>query len=247
MTTERCGHPRFYTLLDELALRHDARNAEYATMEHPLQNFEDGARLLGTRPAVYALSLVTKQMLALMEGARKGSLGTERDLDHLIDVAVYALLTLILLEEEDRSATEEEARDLGFIREIIMPPEVGSVSVERGEKLIYLACPYSHPDGNTRQARFEAVCRAAARLMSEGHCVFSPLSHSHPIAEYSGLEPMDHDLWAQQDEALLARCSMLYILTLDGWSDSVGVKREMTYAMHHDIPVHFIAPTEDGT
>ncbi len=50
--------------------------------------------------------------------------------------------------------------------------------------MIYLASPYSHPDAVVREYRFRAACQAAASVMRSGQHVFSPIAHSHAIAEY---------------------------------------------------------------
>ena len=51
-------------------------------------------------------------------------------------------------------------------------------------ELIYLASPYSDPDPWVKENRFLAVCTKAAKMMSEGAYVFSPIAHTHPIAKY---------------------------------------------------------------
>ena len=48
---------------------------------------------------------------------------------------------------------------------------------------IYLAGPYSHPDPTVRAIRFHKLNDKAAELLRAGNLVFSPISHSHPIAE----------------------------------------------------------------
>ena len=70
--------------------------------------------------------------------------------------------------------------------------------------MIYLACPYSHPDRTVRLARFDAANRAAGALMREGYHVFSPISHTHPIAEACEL-PLDFSFWEQYDRELAER------------------------------------------
>jgi hypothetical protein len=44
--------------------------------------------------------------------------------------------------------------------------------------MIYLASPFTHDDPAVRQQRFEAACRAAAILISQGKTVFSPIMRS---------------------------------------------------------------------
>lgn len=55
--------------------------------------------------------------------------------------------------------------------------------------LIYIAVPYSHKEESVRLARFESVNRAACFLMNKGYHVFSPISHTHPIALAGDLPP----------------------------------------------------------
>lgn len=94
--------------------------------------------------------------------------------------------------------------------------------------LIYLASPYSHPNAFIREQRFDEACRAAGKIMKLGHVVFSPIAHSHPIAE-RGIEG-SWDFWQKQDLPILERCDALAVLELDGWKESVGVQAEIAHA-----------------
>lgn len=107
--------------------------------------------------------------------------------------------------------------------------------------LTYLACPYSHPDRAVRVARFNAVNVVAGQLMRQGHLVFSPISHTHPIAEAGGL-PLGWDFWAAFDRAYLEASRGLIVLRLDGWRESVGVTAEIALAAELGIPVSYIDP-----
>jgi hypothetical protein len=111
--------------------------------------------------------------------------------------------------------------------------------------LTYLACPYSHPDRKVRLARFNAVNVAAGQLMRQGHLVFSPISHTHPIAEAGGL-PLGWEFWAAFDRAYLEASRELIVLRLDGWRESVGVTAELAIAAELGIPVSYIDPESAG-
>ena len=111
--------------------------------------------------------------------------------------------------------------------------------------MIYLASPYSHPDAAMREARFRDVCRAAARLMREGHVVFSPIAHGHPIAAY-GL-PTDWRFWEPFDREQLERCDELVVLTLAGWRESKGVQSEIRIARELGKLVRFLDPEDPHT
>ena len=91
-----------------------------------------------------------------------------------------------------------------------------------------------------REQRFEAACRAAAALTRAGHAVFSPVVHSHPIAQF-GL-PTDWGYWERTDRALLERCDLLAVLMLDGWGESRGVAEEIGLAHGLGLPVRYLLP-----
>ncbi len=95
--------------------------------------------------------------------------------------------------------------------------------------MIYLASPYTHPDPEIREARFQAVCRAAAHLMSGGLLIFSPIAHTHPIV-LAGDLPKGWDYWEKFDREMIEACEELWILMLPGWEDSAGVQMEMRIA-----------------
>lgn len=105
--------------------------------------------------------------------------------------------------------------------------------------MIYLACPYNHPDPDVRRARFDAVTRVAADFMSRGIAVFSPITHSHPIAEVGDL-PRGWDFWADYDRRMIEICDRLVVLKLDGWRHSAGVAAECEIADRLAIPVEYL-------
>lgn len=110
--------------------------------------------------------------------------------------------------------------------------------------LIYLATPYSHADARVVEYRFIVACRVAGRLMGEGHLVFSPIAHTHPIAMEAKL-PLGWDFWARYDQALLDRATEVWVLRMDGWDESRGIQAEVRYAQETDKPVRFIDPLPD--
>lgn len=109
--------------------------------------------------------------------------------------------------------------------------------------LIYLAVPYSHPDPDVRVARFNAVNRVAAKLMNAGWHIYSPISHTHPIA-IAGELPTGWEFWQAYDEAILKECRELRILQLSGWEESKGVKGETEIALRLGIPISYLEPAE---
>ncbi len=104
--------------------------------------------------------------------------------------------------------------------------------------MIYIASPYTDPDPAIRQARYRAACLATAELMRHGLNVFSPIVHSHPLAEL-GL-PSDWGFWQRIDRDMLVRCDELVVLMLDGWRQSRGVTAEIELAHGYDIAVRYV-------
>ncbi len=94
--------------------------------------------------------------------------------------------------------------------------------------LIYLASPYSkYAEG--REAAFRAVCKVAARLIKNGIAVYSPIAHTHPIAEHGDIDPNDHDLWLPLDIVMAKHCTGLMVVRMQGWEESYGVAQEITW------------------
>ncbi len=106
--------------------------------------------------------------------------------------------------------------------------------------LVYLACPYSHDDASVREMRFHAANVTASELMmGREEIVFSPVSHSHPIAEDVGL-PGDWQWWEKYDRAFLSVSSKLYVLQISGWNTSTGVVNEIKMAQEMGIPIEYL-------
>lgn len=95
-------------------------------------------------------------------------------------------------------------------------------------RLIYLASPYSHPDPQVRQYRYEQVLEATRLLMLQGRHVWAPIVYTHQLAE-AGM-PVEWEFWQAFDGMMLRRCQELWVLTLDGWEESRGIQAEIDAA-----------------
>ena len=89
---------------------------------------------------------------------------------------------------------------------------------------IYLAAPYRHSNPSIRQSRFLAANQAAAKLIGMGHTVFSPISHSHPIANCMGNHMSV--IWLYQDRDFIDWADCMVILDTPGYESSSGIKQE---------------------
>jgi nucleoside 2-deoxyribosyltransferase len=104
---------------------------------------------------------------------------------------------------------------------------------------VYLASPYTHNDKAVMEERFINACKAAGRLLCAGFKVFSPIAHSHPIAQVHDL-PVDYAFWSKYNLSWISWADRLYVLRLDGWKESTGVQKEIEYALLLDKPIVYM-------
>ena len=108
-------------------------------------------------------------------------------------------------------------------------------------RMTYLACPYSHPAAEYREAVFWMVTCVAARMVASGEIVFAPITYTHTLCQAAGLDPLDPQ-WYGFDVPFLLACQRLVVITLDGWQVSRGVQEELMIAEQMGIPIEFIDP-----
>lgn len=107
------------------------------------------------------------------------------------------------------------------------------------KEITYLAIPYTwNPEKS-----FEIANKVAARLIIDGHVVFSPISHSHPIAvQMTPSAKTDYNLWMQQDLPVLSKCSEMVLVHIGehGYkliAESRGCQSEINFAISNKIPI----------
>jgi len=106
------------------------------------------------------------------------------------------------------------------------------------KQLIYLASPYMGT-WYQRELRFLQCARVAGFLISQGNYVFSPITHTHPIARVCDL-PGGWDYWGGYDRRMIKSCDELMVLTIDGWAESTGVTAELKIAQELGKPISYI-------
>lgn len=107
--------------------------------------------------------------------------------------------------------------------------------------LVYLATPYTkYPPG--RQLAFRHASALAAKLLEQGVKVYSPIAHTHPLAEYSGLDPLDHSIWLPFDETMMEAADALCVAHMEGWTESYGVQHEIGVFIDAGKPIFDLEP-----
>lgn len=108
------------------------------------------------------------------------------------------------------------------------------------KELIYLAGPFSHPDPKVMEEREKAHCECAVNLKSQGISVYCPIAETVSLAKHGNLAGTSWEVWREHDLNLLRRCDIIYVMQIDGWKQSVGVRGEVKFALKNRIPVGFI-------
>jgi hypothetical protein len=108
---------------------------------------------------------------------------------------------------------------------------------------IYLAIPYTGMEDES----YELVNKACVEILrNKEFNVFSPITHSHPLAKNHGLEG-DWNFWQNMDKQFIDWCDELWVVippTEDGMSlvrNSVGVQAECEYAASLMKPIHYFS------
>ncbi len=95
------GHPRFFELLDEMAVLHRSKNHDYANNANPLSNLTRCAAF-GVEPWRGTLVRMSDKWSRIEELSNGKTAKHESLRDSLFDLAAYSLLCLILLEEKEK-------------------------------------------------------------------------------------------------------------------------------------------------
>lgn len=92
-------NPRFNKLLDEIKELHDKKNEDYSGDEDPLANLKDCTRM-GLDPIMGVMTRIQDKVRRLESFMRKGRLVNESVRDSLVDLSVYSLLAIVIMDEQ---------------------------------------------------------------------------------------------------------------------------------------------------
>ncbi|GAC1572983.1 MAG: hypothetical protein NVS3B5_02220 [Sphingomicrobium sp.] len=113
----------------------------------------------------------------------------------------------------------------------------------RNFDLVYLATPYSrYPEGIHRA--FERASEIAADLLRLGVNVYAPIVHTHPIAIYGHIDPLDHDIWLPFDAAMMGKADAMIVAMMDGWQTSKGIAHEVKVFQSAGKPVFYVGTAD---
>ncbi len=108
---------------------------------------------------------------------------------------------------------------------------------------VYLAAPYSEGDKTddlTREKRYWQITAMAAELMKSNIYTYSPITCGHPMSQV-GLK-RDFKWWLDFDFTFIRDANAVFVIEMEGWQRSPGVKAEIKFARDNNIPVFFLKP-----
>lgn len=100
--------------------------------------------------------------------------------------------------------------------------------------LIYLASPYSHNSEAVRKARYLAARQFTIIELTKGVAIFSPIVYGVDMETAIGTS---FEEWQVLNDTMIEACDRVYVLCLDGWQKSSGVKHEINLAASLGKPI----------
>ncbi|MBS9718972.1 DUF1937 family protein [Pseudohalocynthiibacter aestuariivivens] len=118
-------------------------------------------------------------------------------------------------------------------------------------RLVYLATPYSrislNLDGEWCPVRSDAAAFLAAKWAA--HCAVNGITAISPIvhavqmvnADIAGaIDPLADAFWSKWCQPLLENSDAVFVPAMEGWDKSIGVWREVCWAVERNAPVFLI-------
>ena len=105
--------------------------------------------------------------------------------------------------------------------------------------MIYIGCPYTHPDKSVMRDRYLKVTQYTAQCMLRKEIVYSPITSGHEMARLNKL-PTDWEFWRHFDLDFLSRSCELRVFMLSGWESSRGLIEEIRCARESLIPITYV-------
>ena len=104
-------------------------------------------------------------------------------------------------------------------------------------KYWYLSVPITHLDPEVVKQRCEAATKLCGNFWDAEIYVFSPATHSVALRDRGYLQNTLHNELVAFDLALLKGAAGMYVLTLPGWQESLGVQEEIKFALDNKIDI----------
>lgn len=102
-TSMQQRHPlsmRYHDILTELGKLHDRKQQDYGNLEDPFANLNASSQF-GVEPWRATLVRMNDKWARIQSFAQRGDLENESVIDSLMDIAVYSVICIVLMEESN--------------------------------------------------------------------------------------------------------------------------------------------------
>ena len=107
--------------------------------------------------------------------------------------------------------------------------------------MIFVSGPYSSTNPEEKKTRVKAIASACIKIMQSGDMAISPLTFGLSLIEKSEQDlPESYEFWDRFCREFVATADVMYVLDLEGWELSSGVKDEIAAAKACNIPVKLV-------
>jgi len=118
---------------------------------------------------------------------------------------------------------------------------------EANDDFIYIMSPYAcNNDSLTDDekskvmfGRFTMITQFAGYCISLGISVYSPITMSHPINNFSEFKS-GWETWGRQDFTFISKAKECWAVLYEGWKDSKGMTAEISFCNELNIPIRRI-------
>lgn len=112
----------------------------------------------------------------------------------------------------------------------------------------YIANPYNGTK-EQRSLRAKIAAEVCGKLLKRGIYAWSPIVHNHAMMNEYGDFTLEErrTLILDFDFSLLFASKGMIVLTIDGWKDSYGVKKEIEICQERSIPILYLNPSDLDT
>jgi len=105
-----------------------------------------------------------------------------------------------------------------------------------GQKMIYVAAPFWHPDPKVRKDRRQKTILYSMRLTRQGLLNYSPLLYSERYEKTD----VPERYWLEHGLRMVDACDTVRVLCLPGWDESGGIAGEVARAEEQGKTVEYV-------
>jgi len=115
-------------------------------------------------------------------------------------------------------------------------------------KMVYLASPFTcYYESNTlkhqiERFRYDLITEIGGKLeLIYAYAFILPITMSYNTAKYMNVSG-EFKYWARRDLTYISRSDEVWVVQMEGWEDSIGIREEVKFAQENNITVRYVHP-----